>query len=114
METAPNVFQFKDDGERVIIELLDQQHLATGLRNFDSSAFLTKCRREVDQHIQDRNFKFLVFELKWVKATPSSFIGLLLSLRREGLTIELLNLSANLRHKLHMLNVAQLFTIHEL
>jgi anti-anti-sigma factor len=58
--------------------------------------------------------KVLAFDLTGVKYVPSGMLGLLASLRRQGIEVHLYNPSSDVREVLEVTRLDQLFQVHEL
>jgi anti-sigma B factor antagonist len=73
-----------------------------------------ECRDEIVDLIRTHGTKTLAFDLTGVKYVPSGMLGLLASLRKEGVEVHLYNPSPDVREVLAITKLDQLLHVHEL
>jgi anti-anti-sigma factor len=82
-------------------EILDQMNVA-------------ECRDELVELIRNHHCKVLAFDLTRVALIPSGLLGLLASIRKQGVEVHLYNPSTDIREVLEITKLYQLLQIHEL
>lgn len=74
---------------------------------------LALCRTEVVQLIEAHSAEVIAFDLTGVKLMPSGLLGLLASLRNQGVEVHLYNPSLDVRDVLSITHLDQLLSIYE-
>lgn len=105
MQTASSL-EIYQAGELTVIgfggrEVLDNMNVA-------------ECRDELVGLIRDHHCKMLAFDLTRVRLIPSGLLGLLASIRKQGVEVHLYNPSADIREVLEITKLDQVLQIHEL
>jgi len=72
------------------------------------------CRDELIALIQREKCSIVAFDLTGVRLLPSGLLGLLSSLRHNGVQVHLYNPSADVREVLSLTNLDQIMQIHEI
>jgi anti-sigma B factor antagonist len=71
-------------------------------------------RDQLEKLIDDHRCETLAFDLTGVKLVPSGMLGLLVSLKKKGVQIDLFNASDSLREALEVTHLLPLFNLREL
>lgn len=85
-----------------------------GGRDLLDNVNLAGCRVELLDLIKTHDCQVLAFDLTGVRLIPSGLLGLLASLRREGVEVHLYNPSPDVRDVLEMTNLHTIMPIHEI
>lgn len=85
-----------------------------GGRDLLDDVNVAACREDLMTIIRDHQCKVLAFDLTGVVLVPSGLLGLLASMRREGLQIHLYNPSDDVREVLSVTHLDQVMPVHEL
>ena len=72
------------------------------------------CRDELVQLIRQNDCKVLAFDLTRVRLIPSGLLGLLASIRKQGVDVHLYNPSSDIREVLEITKLDQVLQLHEL
>ncbi|MGE5194850.1 MAG: STAS domain-containing protein [Deltaproteobacteria bacterium] len=72
-----------------------------------------ECREEIRELVRLHDCKSLVFDLMNVRYIPSVVLGLLASLTRMGIEVQLYNISAEVRNVLQVTQLGRLFRFNE-
>jgi anti-anti-sigma factor len=72
------------------------------------------CRDELVELIREHNCQVLAFDLTRVRLIPSGLLGLLASIRKQGVEVHLYNPSADIREVLEITKLDQVLQLHEL
>lgn len=104
MQTVP-ALEVYHPGELTVIgfggkEILDDLNLA-------------ECRDDLVELVRDNRCKVLAFDLTGVRLIPSGFLGLLASIRRLGVEVQLYNACDDIREVLEITKLDQLLELHE-
>jgi hypothetical protein len=99
--TDPTLLTFVQDGQRAIV-------------GFNSTAVpdeicVAAYRNQLMAYCQDHDCTSMAFNLIGVKILPSGMLGLLVSLKKKGLNIELLNPSPDIVEVLRITKLSTLF-----
>lgn len=81
-------------------EILDQVDIAA-------------CRAEIMALVEKYHVETLAFDLTGVKLIPSGLLGLLASLRKQNVKVQIYNPSADVREVLEITKLNQVLEIHE-
>src|SRR5258708_4442509 len=73
---------------------------------------VAECRDELVQLIREHSCAVLAFDLTRVRLVPSGLLGLLASIRKQGIEVHLYNPSADIREVLEITKLDQLLEIH--
>lgn len=73
---------------------------------------LSECRDELVTLIREHNCRVLAFDLTRVRLVPSGLLGLLASIRKQGVEVHLYNASADIRDVLEITKLDQVLEIH--
>lgn len=73
---------------------------------------LSECRDELVGLIREHNCGVLAFDLTRVRLVPSGLLGLLASIRKQGVEVHLYNASADIRDVLEITKLDQVLEIH--
>lgn len=74
---------------------------------------LANCRDELVQLIRENHCKTLALDLTGVRLIPSGLLGLLASIRRQGVTVQLYNPSDDIREVLEITKLNTLLELHD-
>jgi len=74
---------------------------------------LGDCRHELSQLIEQHGCKTLAFDLTGVRLIPSGMLGLLCSIRQQGIDVHLYNPSRDVREVLEITKLDSLLELHE-
>jgi anti-sigma B factor antagonist len=74
---------------------------------------LANCRDELVGLIREHHSKTLALDLTGVRLIPSGLLGLLASIRRQGVTVQLYNPSADIREVLEITKLNTLLELHD-
>lgn len=74
---------------------------------------LVACREWLVGLIRQQRCQVLAFDLTGVRLVPSGLLGLLASLRNEGVEVHLYNPSSDVREVLEITHLNQLMPVHE-
>jgi len=75
---------------------------------------VSECRDELVELIRSHDCKVLAFDLTRVRLIPSGLLGLLASIRKQGVEVHLYNPSADIREVLEITKLDQVLQLHEL
>lgn len=103
MQTASSLEVYQA-GELTVIgfggkEVLDNMNVA-------------ECRDELVELIRDHHCKTLAFDLTRVRLIPSGLLGLLASIRKQGVDVHLYNASDDIREVLEITKLDQVLELH--
>ena len=74
---------------------------------------LAECRDDLVELIRDYGCKTLAFDLTGVKLIPSGLLGLLASIRRLNVEVQLYNVCDDIREVLEITKLDQVLQLHE-
>jgi len=74
---------------------------------------LAECRDEVVELIRNHGCSTLAFDLTGVRLIPSGLLGLLASIKRQGVEVHLYNPSKDIREVLEITKLDKLLHLHE-
>ena len=74
---------------------------------------LAECRDDLVELIRDNSCKTLAFDLTGVKLIPSGLLGLLASIRRLNVEVQLYNVCDDIREVLEITKLDQVLQLHE-
>ena len=74
---------------------------------------LAVCRDEIVELIRENHCKTLALDLTGVRLIPSGLLGLLASIKRQGVTVQLYNPSADIREVLEVTKLDTLLELHD-
>ena len=74
---------------------------------------LSQCRSEIVAILEQYHCETLAFDLTGVELVPSGMLGLLASLRKMGIEVQLYNPSADIREVLEITRLNEIMSIHE-
>ena len=72
------------------------------------------CRDELVDLIRENNCRVLAFDLTRVRLIPSGLLGLLASIRKQGVEVHLYNPSRDIREVLEITKLDRVLQLHEL
>jgi anti-anti-sigma factor len=72
------------------------------------------CRDELVEMIRENGCRVLAFDLTRVRLIPSGLLGLLASIRKQGIEVHLYNPSLDIREVLEITKLDQVLQTHEL
>ena len=75
---------------------------------------LAECRHEVAELIRTNGCSTLAFDLTGVRLLPSGLLGVLASVKRQGVEVHLYNPSEDIREVLEITKLDKLFQMHKL
>ena len=75
---------------------------------------VAECRDELVELIRDNHCTTLAFDLTRVRLIPSGLLGLLASIRKQGVDVHLYNPSADIREVLEITKLDQVLQMHAL
>jgi anti-anti-sigma factor len=110
MSTEALLFVVKETGEPTIIAFRDWASLQNQVYHLDWT-FFDYIKSECNKIWSRTGCKVLALDLTNVDFVPSSFLAVLVSLRRGGRQIELLHPSESLLESLEMTNLNELFAV---
>ena len=99
----PTLLTFVLDGRRAVVGF--------NSRSVPDELCVAAYRNQLFKYVQDYGCQVLAFELKGIKILPSGMLGLLVTLKKRGLVIELLNPVADIVEVLRITRLAPMFTI---
>jgi len=73
---------------------------------------VAECRDELVQLIREHNCNVLALDLTRVRLVPSGLLGLLASIRKQGIEVHLYNPSADIREVLEITKLDELLQVH--
>jgi anti-anti-sigma factor len=73
---------------------------------------VAECRDELVQLIRDNQCKVMAFDLTRVRLVPSGLLGLLASIRKQGVEVHLYNASSDIREVLEITKLDQVLEMH--
>lgn len=85
-----------------------------GGREILDEVSVANCRHELLDLIQQHDCRDLAFDLTGVSILPSGLLGVLASLRDQGVNIHIYNPSDDVRDVLEITRLERLFEIHEI
>lgn len=99
----PNLLNLVRDGERVIV----------GFNSNDvpDEVCVAAYRAQLLKFVQESDCKVLTFDCSGVKILPSGMLGLLVTLKKRGIEIELLNPIPDIVEVLRITKLNSLFTV---
>ncbi|HEY3966408.1 MAG TPA: anti-sigma factor antagonist [Planctomycetaceae bacterium] len=103
-DADPNLLTFARDGDRAIVGF--------NSKSVPDELCVAAYRNQLFKYVQDFNCKILAFELSGIKILPSGMLGLLVTLKKRGVAVELLNPVADIVDVLRITRLAPMFTIH--
>ena len=74
---------------------------------------LAECRDELTQLIREHQCKTLAFDLTGVRLIPSGLLGMMCSIRRQGIEVYLYNPSLDVREVLEITKLDKLFEMYD-
>lgn len=75
---------------------------------------LSGCRAEIMELVEKHGTKTIAFDLTGVKLVPSGMLGLLASLRKLGIEVQVYNPSPDVEEVLEVTRLKQLMTVHHI
>lgn len=99
----PNLLTIVRDGQRVVVGF--------NSKSVPDEVCIAGYRHQLLKYVEDFNCKVIAFDLTDVKLLPSGMLGLLTSLKKRGLEIELLNPAADVVEVLRLSRLAPMFTV---
>src|SRR5580698_7668371 len=75
---------------------------------------VAECRDELVEMIRENGCKVLAFDLTRVRLIPSGLLGLLASIRKQGVEVHLYNPSADIREVLEITKLDEVLQLHSL
>ena len=85
-----------------------------GGREVRDNMNVAECRDELVELIREHHCKVLAFDLTRVRLIPSGLLGLLASIRKQGVEVHLYNPSADIREVLEITKLDQVLQMHAL
>jgi hypothetical protein len=101
--TDPTLLTFVQDGQRAIVGF--------NSKSVPDEVCVAAYRNQLIKYVQDHDCKELAFELAGIKILPSGMLGLLVSLKKRGLEIELLNPAVDIVDVLRITRLLQMFKV---
>ncbi|MEZ6067667.1 MAG: anti-sigma factor antagonist [Planctomycetaceae bacterium] len=74
---------------------------------------LAHCRNDLVKLVREHQTQILAFDLTGVRMLPSGLLGLLASMRREGIEVHIHNASIDVRDALRTTNLDRIMQVHE-
>jgi hypothetical protein len=99
----PTLLTFVLDGRRAVVGFNSQ--------SVPDEVCIAAYRNQLLKYIQDHDCQALAFDLSGIKLVPSGMLGLLVSLKKRGLEVELLNPAADIVDVLRITRLATMFKI---
>ena len=99
----PNLLTFVRDGQRAIVGF--------NSKSVPDELCIAAYRNQLLKYVQDADCKVLAFELSGIKILPSGMLGLLVTLKKRGIEVELLNPVADIVEVLRITRLAPMFTV---
>jgi anti-anti-sigma factor len=75
---------------------------------------ISACRREILSLLEQHHCQVLAFDLTGVKLIPSGLLGLLASLRKQNIEVQLYNPSPDVREVLEITKLDQVMQVQEI
>jgi hypothetical protein len=114
MARDPAIFAVEETGERTIVAFRDWRSARETFYAFQGSdIFVSEAWDELQDLIGQHQCKTLAVNMAAVDRLPSLLLGLLVSLAKRGLQVELLHPSPAVRNTLGITKLDQLFTIQD-
>ncbi|MBI3863738.1 MAG: anti-sigma factor antagonist [Planctomycetia bacterium] len=101
--TDPNLLTFARDGQRAIVGFKSKP--------ISDELCIAAYRDQLLKFVQDFDCKVLAFELTDIKMLPSGLLGLLVTLKKRGLDVELLNPTTEIVEVLQITRLTPMFTV---
>jgi anti-anti-sigma factor len=108
-----SIFTVAETGERTVVAFRDWRSSLEGYYESGGDVFITEARREIERLKSEHECKLLVIDLTSVVFMPSWLVGLLVSLRKGGLQIELLHPSASIRDMLETTKLNRFLVVRD-
>lgn len=99
----PNLLTFVRDGSRVIVGFTS--------KDVPDEVSVAGYRDQLFKIVQESGCNTLTFDLTGIRIIPSGMLGLLVTMKNRGQTIEILNPSADIQEVLRVTRLLTLFTI---
>ena len=99
----PNLLTFVRDGARVIVSF--------NSKDVPDEVSIAGYRTQLLDMVQKSGCDVLTFDLTGIKVLPSGMLGLLVTLKKRGQQIELLNPSADIQEVLRVTRLLSMFSI---
>jgi hypothetical protein len=99
----PTLLTFLLDGRRAIVGF--------NSKSVPDEVCIAAYRNQLLKYVQDHDCQSLAFDLSGIKLVPSGMLGLLVSLKKRGLDVELLNAAADIVDVLRITRLATMFKI---
>jgi hypothetical protein len=109
----PSIFVVRQAGERTEIAFRDWYSSRELLFSPEQPSLLAHVRGELNCLVADHQCRVLAIDMEPVDFVLSPFLGLLVSLHREGVTIELLHPSELVRETLEVTKLNQVFVVRD-
>jgi anti-anti-sigma factor len=113
MASEVAIFVVEQAGERTVVRLHDWQ---TSMKMFywpSADSFAARVRSQLDELISEQHCRTLAINMSSVNLMPSAFLGVLISLCKGGVQIELLHPSPSVREALHVTKLDQFFVVRD-
>jgi hypothetical protein len=107
------IFVVEETGDRTVVSFRDWQSSMDALYWSGADVLVFKARTELEGLIDAHQAQTLVVDMSSVNPLPSSLLGLLISLSKNGVQVELLRPSPTVREALAVTKLDQFFTIQE-
>ena len=101
--TDPTLLTFVLDGRRAIVGF--------NTTSVPDEVCIAAYRNQLLKYVQDHDCQVLAFNLSGIKLVPSGMLGLLVSLKKRGLEVELLNAAPDILEVLRITRLATMFKI---
>ena len=99
----PNLLTFVRDGQRAIVGF--------NSKSVPDEVCIAAYRDQLLKFVEDFDCKVFAFELTGIKLLPSGMLGVLVSLKKRGIEIELLNPAPDIIDVLQITRLASMFTM---
>jgi anti-anti-sigma factor len=113
MTTDAFIFVVEKTGERIVVGFHDWGTSAEAFYRSGAEGVVSAVRNQLESLIARHECKVLAIDMTPVDPMPSAFLGLLISLRKGGMKIELLHPSGTVRESLDTTKLLRFFTIRD-
>jgi anti-anti-sigma regulatory factor len=106
-----SIFTVDEVGQRAVVRFCDWRSALEALSGPWERDFICHARNELENLNTEHTCTTLAIDMSPVTVVPSSFLGLLVSLHKSGLKIELLRPSQSVRETLDATQLNRIFTV---
>jgi anti-anti-sigma factor len=107
------IFKVEETGERTVVAFRDWRSSLEVYYESGGDVFISQARQQIDRLRSEHQCQTLAIDLTSVVFMPSWLVGLLVSLQKSGLHIELLRPSDSIREMLQTTKLNRLFEVKD-